>query len=124
MLVVRKRIKGSTIIEVIIALMIGMLILAMSMTIVAKTNKNYNAELRTRSLIWMRNRVYMMETNPVLHEDTIQANGILIYENLANFDGKRDVLILYMKAMTIENRLLAEKWRLINLKSDDNAKEE
>lgn len=124
MLVLKKRIKGSTIIEVIMALMIGMIILAMAMTIVVKTGKNYNAVHRTRALIWMRNRVYMMEANPVLHEDTIQANGMLIYENLANLEGKKDVLILYMKAMTPENRLLAEKWRLINLKPDDNAQEE
>ncbi|WP_461630257.1 prepilin-type N-terminal cleavage/methylation domain-containing protein [Labilibaculum euxinus] len=124
MLVLKKRIKGSTIIEVIMALMIGMIVLAMAMTIVVKTGKNYNAVHRTRALIWMRNRVYMMETNPVLREDTIQANGMLIYEKLANLEGKKDVLILYMKAMTPENRLLAEKWRLINLKPDANVQEE
>ena len=124
MFVLNKRIKGSTIIEVIIALLIGMMVLAMAMIIVVKTGKNYNATHRTRALLWMRNRVYQLETKPALHEDTIQVNGMLIYENLAELEGKQDVLILYMKAMTPENRLLAEKRRLINLKPDNEVPEE
>nr|WP_320120042.1 hypothetical protein [uncultured Marinifilum sp.] len=115
---VLKRIKGSSIIEVIIALLIGMLVLAMAMTIVVKTGKNYNANRKAKALLWMKNRTYQLELKPVVHEDTIRVNGMIIFESVVELEGKKDVLLLYMKAMTGENRFLAEKRRLINFKPD------
>jgi len=124
MFVLTKRIKGSTIIEVIIALLIGMLVLAMAMTIVVKTGKNYNANRKAKALIWMKNRTYQLELKPIVHEDTIRANGMIIFESMTEFEGKKDVLNLYMKAMTDEYMFLAEKKRLINLKPDIDEEDE
>jgi hypothetical protein len=123
MAVLRKRIKASTLVEVIIALLIGMMVMGMAMSIVVKTGKNYNAVQRTRALMWMRNRVHQLEIAPLLHEDTIQGQGMLIYEKLSEMEGKPDVLQLYMRAMTPEKRLLAEKWRLLKRKGDEKKEE-
>lgn len=118
MFILAKRIKGSTIIEVIIALLIGMMVLAMAMTIVVKTGKNYNANQKAQAMIWMKNRTYQLETKPSVHEDTIRENGVIYFESLTVLEGQKDVLTLYMIAMTEEKRFLAEKRRLINLKPE------
>lgn len=114
MSVLSKKIKGSTIIEVIIALLIGMMVLAMAMAIVVKTGKNYNATHRTRALLLMKNRLYQIKDQPELRSDTVSVNGILLFENLSEAEGKKDVLNVYLKAMTPEGRTLLEKRHFVN----------
>jgi hypothetical protein len=113
--VLNKKIEASTIVEVIVALLIGMLVLAMAMAIVVKTGKNYNATHRTRALLFMKNRLYQLKDNPVIHNDTIIVNGFMVYEKISEVDGKKGVLKVYQKAMTPEGRLLIEKKHIINL---------
>ena len=123
MSVLTKKIGGSTILEVIIALLIGMLVLAMAMAIVVKTGKNYNATHRTRAMFVMKNRLYHFKDNPVIHSDTIFVNGFLLYENLSEIEGKKGVLNAYFKAMTTEGRPLIEKRHIINLKPEHEESE-
>ena len=124
MSVLSKKIKGSTIIEVIIALLIGMMVLAMAMAIVVKTGKNYNATHRTRALLLMKNRLYQIKDQPELRSDTLLVNGILLFENLSEAEGKKDVLNVYMKAMTPEGRTLLEKRHFVNRIPDYDESEE
>lgn len=114
----KKKIEGSTIMEVIMALLIGMLVLAMAMAIVVKTGKNYNATHRTRAMFVIKDRLYYHKNNPMIHSDTIPVNGFLLYENLSEIEGRKGVLNAYFEAMTIEGRRLIEKQHIINLKPE------
>lgn len=115
MFVLNKKIVASTIIEVIVALLIGMIVLAMAITIVVKTGKNYNATHRARALLIMRNRLYYLKDNPVIKSDTIFVSGFMFYEKSFEYEGKRDVFNVYLRAMTLEGKLLIEKQHIINL---------
>ena len=112
--VLNRKIKSSTIIEVIVALLIGMLVLAMAMAIVVKTGKNYNATHRTRALLFLKNRLHQIKNDPVIHNDTIFVNGFMLYENISEAEGKKNILNVNLKAMTPEGRLLLEKKHFIN----------
>ncbi|PXY01813.1 hypothetical protein DF185_03965 [Marinifilum breve] len=118
MSLLKKKIEGSTIIEVIMALLIGMLVLAMAMAIVVKTGKNYNATHRTRAMFVIKDRLYYFQNNPMIHSDTIPVNGFLLYENLSEINGRKGVLNAYFKAMTTEGRRLIEKQHVINMKPE------
>lgn len=122
MLALKKKIKGSTIIEVIIALMIGMIIIGMSMSIVVKTGRNYNASQRARAVIWMNNRFIQLKDSPEVREDSIVLLGMIVYENVSKYENQEDVLMVDLKAVSREMRFLANKRSLIFIKLKDGEK--
>jgi hypothetical protein len=112
-----KKLRSGTIIEVIVALLIGMIVLAMAMTIVVKTSKNYNAALRVKALFHMNNRIRQIEQKPVLHEDTLMVNGLKMYERVSEKEDRMGVLDVYIRCVTVDDRFLAEKRRLLEFES-------
>ncbi len=113
------KIKGSTILEVIIALLIGTMIIGFSMNIVVKTSKNYNAVKRASAMFQLKNRFKQIENDSSLLQDTIQGNGIYIVEKISPHKQSEYVFLLEMKAYTLEKRFLVEKKAFIEIINRD-----
>ncbi|WP_321308593.1 hypothetical protein [Marinifilum fragile] len=107
------KIKGSTILEVIIALLLGTIIIGFSMNIVVKTAKNYNAVKKADAMFLVENRFAILKENPELLQDSIWKNGILLVEKLEQYQGSNDLLLLKIEAYTVERRFLLGKKILI-----------
>lgn len=110
-----KKLKSSSLIEVIIALCIGMIIIALSMSIVVKTGKNYNAFQRGRAMLLMSQRAFVLQNNPEIIQDSLKVNGIVLLEKLTNYHELDRVFQLDMKCYSSEGRFLGEKKCLLEI---------
>lgn len=113
------KLRSSTIIEVVIALLIGVMIIGFSMNIVVKTGKNYNAVKRARSIFMLNNRFLILQEDPSQLQDTVEENGIFIVEKMTSYQQSEKVFVLEMKAYTYENRFLVAKRSLIEISDED-----
>lgn len=109
------KIKGSTILEVIIALLIGTMIIGFSMNIVVKTSKNYNAVKRGSAMFQLKNRFGQIKNDPSLLQNTVQGNGIYIVEKMSSYQQSESVFLLELNAYTLENRFLVKKKAIIEI---------
>lgn len=113
------KLKSSTILEVIMALLIGTMIIGFSMNIVVKTGKNYNAVKRAGAMFMLKNRISIIQEEPNQLQDTIRGNGIFIVEKMTAYQQSEKVFVLELKAYTLENRFLVEKKALIEINNND-----
>jgi len=109
------KLKASTILEVIIALLLGTMIIGFSMNIVVKTAKNYNAVKKADAMFLVQNRFSILSENPKLIQDSIRDEGILLVESLKNYKQSEELFVLEIKAYTAQNRFLVEKKALIKI---------
>jgi len=112
---VLKKLKSSSLIEVIIALCIGMMIIALSMSIVVKTGKNYNAFQRGRAMLLMSQRAFVLQNNPETVQDSLNINGMVLLEKLSSYREIERVFQLHMKCYSSEGRFLGEKKCLLEI---------
>ena len=113
------KLKGSTVLEVIIALLLGTIIIGFSMNIVVKTAKNYNAVKKADAMFLVQNRFAIVKENPESVQDSIWENGILLVENLQQYQQSNHLLLLEIKAYTAEKKFLLEKKALIEKNEED-----
>lgn len=92
-----------------------MIIIGLSMSIVVKTGKNYNAFQRGRAMLLMRQRAYFLQDNPESVQDSLNINGILLLEKLNSYRDVDRVFQLEMKSYSTEGRFLGEKKCLLEI---------
>lgn len=103
------KLKSSSLIEVIVALCIGVIIITLSMNIVVQTGKNYNAFQRGRAMFLMSERAYFLQNNPEAVQSSLTMNGIVIFEKLSSYRNIHRVFQLEMKSFSSEGKFLGEK---------------
>lgn len=92
-----------------------MIIIGLSMSIVVKTGKNYNAFQRGRAMLLMNQRAYFLQDNPESVQDSLKINGILLLEKLNSYRDVDRVFQLEMKSYSTEGRFLGEKKCLLEI---------
>lgn len=92
-----------------------MIIITLSMSIVVKTGKNYNAFQRGRAMLLMSQRAYLLQSNPETVQDSLKINGIVLLEKLSAYRDIERVYQLDMKCYSSGGRFLGKKNCLLEI---------
>ena len=107
------KLKSSTVMEVIVALTIISIIIAISFFIIANLNKNNNINLKYRASILIDNQLNTLSREPEELNDTLLINTIKLVRNSQLDEQYKDLWNVEIKAFTQFHKLLYQKKAII-----------
>ena len=111
------RVKGSTIIETVVAMTIILMVFAATITIFANSSQGYNQPLQVKAIVLVGNEIEQIKLTRTIQIKSIENDNILIEKKVEHVPNS-DCIVLHIKAKRIDNDKTVLQRRLLFFKHE------
>lgn len=109
-----KRVKASSLLETIVALMVIVLIFGIAMTIYGNVLKNSTSPAELKASQRLKEIAWETKRHKSYFDASYTEEGIEIEKTVSKYQGKEGIILLELKAIAPDSRKLAEYKELIS----------
>jgi hypothetical protein len=117
MVVLKKKLKGSTLVEVIVAMVIILTCLGIALTIFTNLSRDVNDELRILAEIRINTLANETKIKNDYTDVNLEFDNLKIQRSILPYPGKARLKILYIEAFTPMDKKIAEYKEIVSIKN-------
>ena len=113
MVKLNRKIKGSTLIEVIVAMVITMTIMGIGFKVLANLNRTGNTRLKVNAMLKAEEVIETSVENHELFDQTFDKQYMMIYKTIEKYNNREDICVIKVEVFDRNQKKICEKKQII-----------
>lgn len=118
------RLKGSTIIEALVAMTITVVVFSATLSLMMGIRRDMNQPLKARAVVLTGNEINELKKNKVFQAGKYSSDNITIEKTVQKYDSGDELILLTITAFRKDNGAILLQRRLLMLSDEFKVKEE